>query len=564
LCGIVGVASRGAMTLQMKEFFTQLLYHDVVRGEHATGVAAIDTLDQSVEIFKKAMPAPLFLYEEGLEPLFDNKKNYNIYIGHNRYATSGDKKRDDFAHPFRHGHITGVHNGTIREQSLLEDHRLFDVDSDNLFYHMSVHGLDHTLQHLNGAFALVWYNSEDNTLNFLRNDERPLCIAVLNNECVVWASEMSMLRWLVRRHKTLSFKKQKVKDKDKEGKDYEYEVEMCYALEKGDHLSFGFQGRSIQKPLSVKKNLPTFPPITYYGYRNTNNYGTYNKWDPEPSYKHDKYNSDSVLTEANNMLKQANKSIYVRAVLGAKLIELIQPTSATGKQAALFEFVGGLSRFPVLLYNGGYDKVVEGLTADDVGRVYYGEITSAYTPTEYSEKKAINKYGELEYIFTFSNIDKHAPRGKGYFPYCQNKAEELGEVQKALEKKEKKEQVAALLTAPTKEEEKTSERKEESENSKSTVLKAVNSTNNPTVIVRLANAKISRLIMLDIVKENNFRCGCCCSVLSSVELKDIYLLKVKDHSDGQLANHLACSKKCHQELYTWAVDDCKDEVVGNG
>ncbi len=46
---------------------------------------------------------------------------------------------------------------------------------------------------------------EDNTLNFIRNDERPLAVGKLSNGCWVWASEMGMLTWLVRRHKTLSW-----------------------------------------------------------------------------------------------------------------------------------------------------------------------------------------------------------------------------------------------------------------------------------------------------------------------------------------------------------------------
>ncbi|AGF91047.1 hypothetical protein SXHG_00025 [Synechococcus phage MRHenn-2013a] len=561
MCGIVGVASRGAMTAQMKEFFAQLLYHDVVRGEHATGIAAVDTLTQSVEIFKKAMPSYRFLYEPGVAELFDNKKNFNIFIGHNRHATMGDKTKDIFAHPFQHGHITGVHNGTIRDQTLLDDHRLFDVDSDNLFYHMSQNGLDHTLERLNGAFALVWYNSEDNTLNFIRNDERPMCIGVLDNECVVWASEMGMLRWLVRRHRTLKFKKQPVEYENDKKEKVKYDEEMCYNLEKGDHLSFGFDGRVTRKPVSTKKTFPTFPAVTYHGWTSSKNSGGYDRWDGRNStYSHDNYGSKHNK-EANDMLHHANKAINLRSVVGARLVELIPSTYSNGKQAALFEFIGSVSRFPILLYNGGYDKVVEELTADDIGRVFYGDITTAYTPTGYSEKKAINKYGDNEWIFSFNQIDRKSPGGKAYFPFSQVKAEELDAIRDALAKKDNGEQM--ILLTPHQNAVRTSVKNVGNESVDNTLLKEVNSLSNGSLIVRLANAKIPRLSMIDFVKENNFRCGACSGVLSAIKVSDLYLLNQKDRQTGIVLHHLACCKECHRELYDWVIDECKDEVIGN-
>ncbi len=98
MCGIVGVASSNAMSLPMKEFFQQLLFHDVVRGHHATGVAAIDTMDRNLVVAKKAVASPIFLDDkEMMEPLFAPRHNFNIYIGHNRWATSGAKDKDENA-----------------------------------------------------------------------------------------------------------------------------------------------------------------------------------------------------------------------------------------------------------------------------------------------------------------------------------------------------------------------------------------------------------------------------------------------------------------------------------
>jgi len=53
---------------------------------------------------------------------------------------------------------------------------------------------------LDGAFSLVWHDTRNNTLNFARNDERPLCLAYAHG-IVYWASEELMLRWLLDRNK---------------------------------------------------------------------------------------------------------------------------------------------------------------------------------------------------------------------------------------------------------------------------------------------------------------------------------------------------------------------------
>lgn len=191
MCGIVGVASNGPMLPVMKDFFQSLLFHDVVRGHHATGVAAIDTQKQLLTVEKKAVASPQFLeIAEVQENLFAYKHDFNIYIGHNRWATSGAKDDDKNAHPFVHGDVVGVHNGSLRNQRLLDNHKDYVVDSDNLYHHLNANGLTDTLAETDGAFALVWYDREDSTLNFIRNSERPLCIAKLTNGCWVIRAEV--------------------------------------------------------------------------------------------------------------------------------------------------------------------------------------------------------------------------------------------------------------------------------------------------------------------------------------------------------------------------------------
>jgi hypothetical protein len=241
MCGIVGVASNNKVSFATLELFKSLLLHDVVRGHHATGVAAINTAENTVAITKEAIPSYEFL--ENYEIIDD----CNIYIGHNRWATRGDKTKDEHAHPFTHGNITGVHNGSLRDQSLLDDHTDFEVDSDNLFNHLARNGLEDTAKNLNGAFAIVYYDESDRTLNLMRNSERPLFIARLNNGSIAWASESLMLEWLVDRSKTLSFKQ-------KDGKS------MIYSLEVGVHYKISFSGFKMTKQENTKHDLYTYTP----------------------------------------------------------------------------------------------------------------------------------------------------------------------------------------------------------------------------------------------------------------------------------------------------------------
>ena len=115
-----------------------------------------------------------------------------VLMGHNRWATVGGITRHT-AHPFEFDKLVGAHNGTLKRRNLLDDSRMFEVDSENLYYHMNNNGLEDTLSKTDGAFALTWFNKEDNTLNFIRNAERELYYVVSECGVLFWASEEWML-----------------------------------------------------------------------------------------------------------------------------------------------------------------------------------------------------------------------------------------------------------------------------------------------------------------------------------------------------------------------------------
>lgn len=116
-----------------------------------------------------------------------------VMIGHNRFATTGKINKAN-AHPFEFDRVVGVHNGTLRNKyKLLEGHK-FDVDSEALYHHINEKGIDDAINTAEGAWALVWYDKEASTLNFLRNNERPMNIVFSEDfRTMYWASEAWML-----------------------------------------------------------------------------------------------------------------------------------------------------------------------------------------------------------------------------------------------------------------------------------------------------------------------------------------------------------------------------------
>lgn len=188
MCGHVGVA--GFIDDRAKRMFRDLLIFDSVRGPHSTGMGFVGVTNNVN--FVKLAGNPFQLFEEQLfkDAFLGNKQ---LLLGHNRYATVGSVISSN-AHPFKHGSICGAHNGTLTKQYLLDSWTKFDVDSDNIFHHLNLNGVDDTVSKLCGAYALVWYDETDRSINFLRNEERELFFAYTHDrKTLYWASEEDML-----------------------------------------------------------------------------------------------------------------------------------------------------------------------------------------------------------------------------------------------------------------------------------------------------------------------------------------------------------------------------------
>jgi len=245
MCGHVGVA--GTIFLKEEKVLKTLLILDSIRGDDSTGIAAVGVTGNVIVAKELGNPYNLFevnKFEKALKPV------NRAIIGHNRWATVGGVSKLT-AHPFEFETLVGAHNGTLKNKYKLADHMDFKVDSENLFWHIEQHGLDDALKIIDGAWALVWWDKTEETMNFLRNKERPLYIvATEDGKTMFWASEKWMLSVSCNRYDV------------KIGEIHEIQQDMLYSFHIG-------KDKVIEKP-KVRKAEGTYVAPVYQGQNNQN------------------------------------------------------------------------------------------------------------------------------------------------------------------------------------------------------------------------------------------------------------------------------------------------------
>lgn len=194
MCCLLGVTS-SALTPLEREVFRKLSFLSCFRGTDSSGIITVHKGKKDRlywNIFKAAINPVSLTESQGYEDLCKNSPF--LLAGHARAATYGSITSDN-AHPFEHSNIIGMHNGTI---PILAPGKGEDrTDSDKLFELVSTIGIDKALDKAKyGAYAVCYLNYEDKTLNFARNEARPLHYMRGHGDLFVWASEARMLAYI--------------------------------------------------------------------------------------------------------------------------------------------------------------------------------------------------------------------------------------------------------------------------------------------------------------------------------------------------------------------------------
>lgn len=220
MCGLCGVLST---TVSDDEFekFADLFNVSSFRGAHSSGLFSIkevtsknnkDKPKYSTNIIKGVGPSAWFTENNwgSIKEKIHDDADTILVAGHCRHATRGTVSSAN-AHPFNFSNIIGMHNGTLtdnigpkisRKDKKGKEIVVDETDSESFFRYLNDHTIEEALGELKqytDAYAFIWYNKVERTLNFIRNEKRPLWIAQANASTIYWASEKEMLQFVLNR-----------------------------------------------------------------------------------------------------------------------------------------------------------------------------------------------------------------------------------------------------------------------------------------------------------------------------------------------------------------------------
>ena len=203
MCGIFGFVrpkNKGLFVKELSGFAGDAMVCGTVRGTDGTGIFYKSDSDIGCKMVKKPFAGFDFKQTLAFKNVAKEVLNTSRFaVFHNRSATQGGIN-DEACHPFREGDITLVHNGTLRMWRTMIPKESPISDSHAITRLISTKGLQETTPMLDGSFSLVYHDNSNGTLNFVRNNERPMYVGITTEGIILFASEVGMLLWLASRH----------------------------------------------------------------------------------------------------------------------------------------------------------------------------------------------------------------------------------------------------------------------------------------------------------------------------------------------------------------------------
>ncbi len=284
MCGLVGVY--GDLGITMESLFADLWRVDQLRGEDSAGVAVVPTRKAKPIILKGvATPSEIMKTQEWTQAT----SAFNILMmGHNRAATTGFVTEEN-AHPFKHGHITLTHNGTLLGKHRLIDHDKFKTDSEAITYNINKVGIAKTYKELDGAATLVWWDAKYQTLQIASNGKRPFHYAYTEDkDALIWASELWMIKKLCKRKKIKLYKDEVYVAIDHQHYTFRYDRQkkvISFTVAQLEEFKWINQATHVRTPHQghnhtggdINRHVPT----NYFGGGGMGGYGIYDQWDEE-------------------------------------------------------------------------------------------------------------------------------------------------------------------------------------------------------------------------------------------------------------------------------------------
>ena len=206
MCGLFGVFKPTHLSTEERKALVEIGMLSFFRGTDSTGISVLTKKKPKSEkvdhfIVKDTNHAIDFFKQEHVLNACFNQKATSI-MGHARAATHGTVNQAN-AQPMRENSIVGTHNGVVRKFTPDKKEEDTHSDSRKLFHAIDNLPIETVLKSLytNDSYALAFYDLEYNTLNFVRNDKRPLHIVKVGDEgTMFWASEEWVLIYALMKH----------------------------------------------------------------------------------------------------------------------------------------------------------------------------------------------------------------------------------------------------------------------------------------------------------------------------------------------------------------------------